>query len=56
MMFQAGTTSNFLNPNSNRSLSVSVPLMAIAQANREIEATATVKRWGRQMNWTAAPG
>jgi len=29
-------------PNSNRSLSVSVPLTAIAQANWEIKATATV--------------
>ena len=52
-MFQAGTTSNFpgiLTP--NRSLSVSVPLTEIAQANQEIEATATVSR-GRQI---AAPG
>ena len=40
MMFQAGTTLSC--PNSNTSLSANVPLMAIAQANWEVEASATV--------------
>ena len=38
-MFQASATRSC--PNSNRSLSVSVPLRVIAQVNQEIEATAT---------------
>ena len=40
MMFQAGTTLSC--PNSNTSLSANVPLMAVAQANWEVEASGTV--------------
>lgn len=44
MMFQGSTTVNFLDwgPNFNRSLSVSMLLTAIAQANLEIKDTGTV--------------